>query len=178
MSGIISASDTHTITDAGFDSTLEGNFLKDVGMPRESIVRRQGDDMKGPLFLNDHPGDLAGDGTPNGKVDLQAATKYYVDNTAYSSPEVLFVSTIGDDSMQGVPAGKEGTSNIYAFKTINAAARRAEELIKTAPEEPGPYFQTLAHTTSGVTTDCVTDTQGVENRKQGRSKYGTKKPKT
>lgn len=163
VSGIISASDTHTITDAGFDSTLEGNFLKDVGMPRESIVRRQGDDMKGPLFLNDHPGDLAGDGTPNGKVDLQAATKYYVDNTAYSSPEVLFVSTIGDDSMQGVPAGKEGTSNIYAFKTINAAARRAEELIKTAPEEPGPYFQTLAHTTSGVTTDCVTDTQGVEN---------------
>ena len=163
VAGTISASDTHTITDAGFDSTLTGNFLKDVGMPRESIVRRQGDEMEGPLFLNDHPGDLKGDGTPNGPVDLQAATKYYVDNTSYSSPEVLHVSTIGDDSMQGVPAGKEGTSDIYAFRTINAAARRAEELIKTAPEEPGPYFQTLAHTTGGVTTDCVTDTQGVEN---------------
>jgi len=163
VAGTISANDTHTITDAGFDSTLEGNFLKDVGMPRESIVRRQGDDMTGALYLHDHPGDLKGDGTPNGPVDLQAATKYYVDNTSYSSPTVLNVSTNGDDSMQGVPSGKEGTSDIYAFRTINAAARRAEELIKTAPEEPGPYFQTLAHTTGGVTTDCIVDTQGVEN---------------
>ena len=163
VSGTIAAADTHTITDAGFDSTLTGNFLKDVGMPRESIVRRQGDNMAGDLFLNDHPGDLKGQGAPNGPEDLQAATKFYVDNTAYSSPEVLSVSTIGDDTMQGVPNGKEGTSDIYAFKTINAAARRAEELIKTAPEEPGPYFQTLAHTTGGTTTDCVVDTQGVEN---------------
>jgi len=163
VSGTIAAADTHTITDAGFDSTLEGNFLKDVGMPRESIVRRQGDNMAGDLFLNDHPGDLKGQGAPNGPEDLQAATKFYVDNTAYSSPEVLSVSTIGDDTMQGVPNGKEGTSDIYAFRTINAAARRAEELIKTAPEEPGPYFQTLAHTTGGTTTDCVVDTQGVEN---------------
>ena len=163
VSGTISANDTHKITDAGYDATLTGNFLSDVGMPRESITRRQGDSMEGPLFLSDHPGDLAGDGTPNGEQDLQAATKYYVDNTAYSSPEVLHVSTGGDDTMQGVPNGKEGTSFTYAYKTINAAARRAEELIKTAPEEPGPYFQTLAHTTGGTTTDCVTDTQGVEN---------------
>lgn len=163
VSGTISGADAHTIVDAGFDPLLQGNFLSDVGMPRESIVRRQGDDMTGVLRLSDHPGDLAGDGTPNGIEDLQAATKYYVDNTAYSSPEVLFVSTIGDDTMQGVPNGKEGSSETYAFRTINAAARRAEELIKTAPEEPGPYFQTLAHTTSGTTTDCKTDTQGVEN---------------
>jgi len=163
VSGTIDAADAHTIVDAGFDINLQGNFLKDVGMPRDSIVRRQGDTMAGILTLSDHPGDLKGDGTPNGEEDLQAATKYYVDNTAYSSPEVLHVSTIGDDTMQGVPNGKEGTSDTYAFRTINAAARRAEELIKTAPEEPGPYFQTLAHTTSGTTTDCVVDTQGVEN---------------
>jgi hypothetical protein len=159
----IAADDLHQITDAGFDSTLTGNFLSDVAMPRESVTRRQGDTMEGPLFLHDHPGDLAGDGAPNGQEDLQAATKYYVDNTAYSSPEVLHVSTIGDDTMQGVPNGREGTAPTYAFRTINAAARRAEELIKTAPEEPGPYFQTLAYTASGVTTDCITDTQGVEN---------------
>ena len=60
------------------------------------------------------PGDLKGQtATPNGPEDLQAATKYYVDNTAYSSsPEVLHVSTIGDDTMQGVPNGKEGTSDV------------------------------------------------------------------
>ena len=132
VSGTIAVDDTHTITDAAYNPDLAGNFLSDVGMPRESIVRRQGDDMEGLLYLSDHPGDLAGDGTPNGNEDLQAATKYYVDNTAYSSPEVLNVSTIGDDTMQGVPAGKEGTSPTYAFRTINAAARRAEELIKTA----------------------------------------------
>ena len=139
---------------------LEGNFLKDVGMPRDAIVRRQGDTMEGALTLFDHPGDLAGDGTPNGDSDLQAATKYYVDNTAYSSPEVLFVSTAGDDSMAGVPAGKEGTANVYAYRTINAAARRASELIKTAPEEPGPYFQTLQHSTN---VDSTVITAGVEN---------------
>ena len=53
--------------------------------------------------------DLAGSGAPNGVEDLQAATKFYVDNTAYSSIEVLFVSTKGDDSMAGVPSGKEGS---------------------------------------------------------------------
>ena len=87
--------------------------------------------MTGELYLHDHPGDLSGDGTPNGPEDLQAATKYYVDNTSYSSPEVLFVSTKGDDSMSGVPSGKEGSSFTYAFKSINAAARRAEDMIRT-----------------------------------------------
>ena len=161
VSGTIAVTDVHVITDAGFDSTLTGNFLSDVAMPRDSIVRRQGDTMSGNLFLSDHPGDLAGDGTPNGETDLQAATKYYVDNTAYSSPEVLNVSTIGDDTMQGVPAGKEGTSPTYAYRTINAAAKRAAELIRTAPEEPGPYFQTLTH--SNFVTPASTISQGVEN---------------
>jgi hypothetical protein len=159
VSGTIADDDTHTITDEGFDSSLTGNFLSNVGMPRESITRRQGDSMEGALYLHDHPGDLAGDGTPNGAEDLQAATKYYVDNTAYSSPEVLFVSTAGDDAMAGVPAGREGTSNTYAFRTINAAARRASELISTAPEEPGPYFQTLQYDD----TDTTVITAGVEN---------------
>ena len=161
INAVISATDVHTITDAGFDDTLSGNFLSDVAMPRTSITRRQGDTMTGALFLHDHPGDLAGDGAPNDPSDLQAATKYYVDNTAYSSPEVLFVSTIGDDSMQGVPNGKEGTSSTYAFRTINAAARRAAEVIKTAPEEPGPYFQTLTHTNFSTPAEVIS--QGVEN---------------
>jgi hypothetical protein len=104
--------------------------------------------------LSDHPGELAGQGTPNGVEDLQAATKFYVDNTAYSSPEALFVSTTGDDTMQGVPPGKEGTSLTYAFKSINAAAERAEELIRSAPAEPGNYMQTLTHT-SGQTDSVV-----------------------
>ena len=145
VSGTIAADDTHKITDAGFDADLTGNFLSDVAVPRTSVVRRQGDTMTGTLFLHDHPGDLAGSGAPNGDEDLQAATKYYVDNTSYSSPEVLHVSTKGDDSMSGVPAGKEGSSFTYAYRTINAAARRAEDMIRTSRPEPGPYMQTMTY---------------------------------
>jgi len=161
VTGTIASGDVHTIVDSGYDQTLSGNFLSDVAMPRTSITRRQGDTMTGTLYLHDHPGDLAGDGAPNDPSDLQAATKYYVDNTSYSSPTVLNVSTIGDDTMQGVPNGKEGTSLTYAFRTINAAARRAAEIIRTAPEEPGPYFQTLTHSNS--TTPTTTISAGVEN---------------
>jgi hypothetical protein len=107
-------------------------------MPRKSIVRRTGDTMTGPLILHDSPGELAG--LTNSREDLQAATKFYVDNTSYSSPSNLFVSTSGDDTMAGVPAGKEGTSQSYAYKSLNAAARRAEEIMKASLAEPGPYF--------------------------------------
>ena len=153
-SGTIAADDVHTITDASLNTTLSGNFLSDTAMPRTSVVRRQGDTMTGSLYLNDHPGELSGLGSPNGAEDLQAATKFYVDNTAYSSPEVLFVSTKGDDNMNGVPPGKEGTSYTYAFASINKAAERAEELIRSAPAEPGNYMQSLTHT-SGQTASVV-----------------------
>ena len=146
VSGTISADDTHQITDAALDNTLSGNFLDDVGMPRKSVTRRQGDSMTGPLYLHDHPGELAGQGQPNGIEDMQAASKFYVDNTSYSSPEVLHVSTEGDDNMAGVPAGKEGTSFTYAFKTINAAAQRADILVRSAPVVPGSYMQKVTHT--------------------------------
>lgn len=143
VTGTIALGDVHTLTDAAYDSSLAGNFLSDVAMPRESVVRRQGDSMEGLLYLSDHPGDLAGSGFPNGIEDLQAATKFYVDNTSYSSPTNLFVSTQGDDTMNGVPSGKEGTSLTYAYRTINAAAQRAEEIIQASPSEPGPYMQTI-----------------------------------
>ena len=142
VSGAIAEDDTHTMVDTGVDETLEGNFLSDVAMPRDAIVRRQGDTMEGKLTLADHPGTFEGFGTPNGEDDLQAATKLYVDNSGYASTVNLFVSTDGDDRMIGVPAGKEGSSLNYAFRTINAAARRAEEMIETAEPEPGPYMQT------------------------------------
>ena len=161
VSGVIGAEDSHILTDAAYDSTLSGNFLDEVAIPRKSIVRRQGDTMTGTLYLDDHPGELAGQGAPNGPEDLQAATKFYVDNTAYSSPEVLYVSTAGDDSMAGVPPGREGTSNVYAFKTINAAAQRADILIRSAPTEPGNYMQTLTH--SSFQNDSVVITADVDS---------------
>ena len=145
VSGTKADDDTHLMIDTGVDSSLDGNYLSDVAMPRDSIVRRQGDVMEGILTLSDHPGDLEGFGKPNGADDLQAATKFYVDNAGYASTQNIFVSLDGDDRMIGVPPGKEGASLNYAYRTINAAARRAEEVIQTSPEEPGPYFQTVTN---------------------------------
>jgi hypothetical protein len=137
----IAEDDTHTFTDASVSTDLIGNFLGDVAMPRKSIVRRQGDTMEGALTLHDHPGELSGYGTPTGKDDLQAASKFYVDSAAYASIVNLYVSTDGDDRMLGVPPGKEGSSLQYAYRTINAAAQRADEIIRTSTPEPGPYMQ-------------------------------------
>jgi hypothetical protein len=136
-------SGTFTITDAGYDSKLEGNWLSNVAIPRKSVVRRQGDSMTGALNLFDHPGELAGKGLPNGPDDLQAATKLYVDNAAASSTVNLFVSTAGSDKQEFTPDGKEGRNPAYAYRTINAAAQKAEEIILSAPPEPGPYQQTM-----------------------------------
>ena len=134
-----------TISDEAYDSTLEGNWLANNALPRTSIVRREGDTMTGALNLFDHPGDLAGIGTPNGDDDLQAVTKLYVDNATTYSQVNLYVSTTGDDLHTSTPPGKEGRSPAYAYQTINAAAQKAEELMIAAPYEPGPYMQTMTY---------------------------------
>jgi hypothetical protein len=152
-------SGTFSITDAAYDADLEGYWLENVAIPRKSIVRRQGDDMTGALNLFDHPGELSGTGLPNGIDDLQAATKLYVDNVAASSTVNLYVSTAGSDAQTFTPDGKEGRSPGYAFKTINAAARKAEELIIAAPPEPGPYMQTMEYAAGG--TLASTNTVGI-----------------
>ena len=155
---------TQTITDGAYDSTLSGNYLSTEAIQRQTAVRRQGDSMTGTLYLNDHPGDLAGGGTPNGESDLQAASKYYVDTTSYASTTNIFVSQDGDDTMQGVPADKYGRSLAYAYKTISKAAERAEQIIDTAPFEAGPYAQTITFNSgagnSTVVTEGVTSSSG------------------
>ena len=161
VSGIIADDDTHKIVDRGYDPDLAGNYLADVALPRKSAVRRQGDTMDGDLVLNDHPGDLAGFGIVNGSDDLLAASKLYVDNTSFSSTENLFVSTSGDDKMSGVPKGKDGTSFNFAFRTIGAAAQKADELIRASEPEPGPYMQLV--TTNGNRLPSTVVSRGIVN---------------
>ena len=146
---IITGPGTLILTDAAYEPGLPGNWLANEALPRKSVVRRQGDRMEGPLYLSDHPGDLAGNDYEN-LEDLQAATKLYVDNVSSASQINLFVKTDGDDSQANSPFGKEGRSQAYAFKTIGAAARVAEELIVASPIEPGPYMQTITHSNKSV----------------------------
>lgn len=139
-------SGTQTLVDANFDEDLFGNFTGNEALPRKSTVRRQGDDMEGPLYLYDHPGSLAGAGTPNGSDDLQAATKYYVDNSSFASAINLFVSTTGDDRQLNTPSGKEGRAFAYAYNSISAACAKADELLEISQFEPGPYRQKISYT--------------------------------
>ena len=164
-------SGTFTITDGGYDKDLAGNWLNNVAIPRKSAVRRQGDSMTGALNLFDHPGELRGKGLPNGPDDLQAATKLYVDNAAASSTVNLFVSTAGSDSQEFTPDGKEGRNPAYAYRTINAAAQKAEEIILSAPPEPGPYQQTMTYGDgTGITTVV---TAGITSTISGRTNART-----
>jgi hypothetical protein len=143
---VTGGSGVQSIVDYYFQpSILTGNFLANEAIPRESAVRRQGDQMEGPLYLADHPGELAGAGTPNGLEDLQAVTKFYVDNTSSTSNVNFYVSLNGDDTQANTPPGKEGRAPSYAFRTLNAACRRAEEIIEASPLEAGPYKQTIVY---------------------------------
>ena len=132
-----------------YDTSLTSNFLATEAVQRKHVVYRGGDTMTGKLTLNDHPGSSAGQGTPNGSDDKQAATKFYVDNKTFVSGINLYVSTSsGDDTQLKTPAGSEGRFWNYAYKTIGAAALQAETLINLASLEPGPYRQRIAYTIS------------------------------
>ncbi len=133
--------------DPNYDPDLTGNFLKNEAVQRQHVVYRGGDSMTGPLTLSDHPAPLQGYGTPNGIGDLQAATKFYVDNQTFSSAVNLYVSqATGDDLQQRTPVGKEGRFWQYAYKSIGAACLAAENLQDIANIEPGPYRQRLSYT--------------------------------
>ena len=160
-------SGTFTIVDNAYDPDLDGNWLSNVAIPRKSAVRRQGDSMAGALNLFDHPGDLAGKGLPNGIDDLQAATKLYVDNVASQSQVNLYVSMAGDDKQTFTPAGRQGRSPGYAYRTINAACEKAEEIILSSGFEPGPYMQTMTFNTGEGTSKI--STAGIQSPISGRT---------
>ena len=138
---------TPQIDDVDYDPTLQGNYVATEAMQRQHAVRRDGDNMTGALTLYDHPAPLQGYGTPNGSNDLEAASKFYVDNNTYYSGVNLYVSaTKGDDLQRQTPIGREGRAWQYAYKSVGAAALRAQTLISLASLEPGPYRQTIAYT--------------------------------
>ena len=150
-----------TLVDAYLDTTIPGNFLSNEALPRISTVRRQGDVMDGPLYLDDHPSPLNTKPITSlvgADSDFQAATKYYVDNNSFASNINLFVATSGDDRQTNTPPGKEGRAYAYAYSTIGAACFRAVELIELAANEPGPYRQKLAYTIGFTTTISTVQT--------------------
>ena len=135
--------------DPDYDATLTSNYVSTEAMQRKDVVYRGGDTMTGKLTLSDHPDPLSGVGIVNSNTDLQAASKYYVDNNTYYSAVNLYVSTAkGDDTQKNTPIGREGRAWQYAYKSVGAACLQAQNLIALANLEPGPYRQRIAYTVS------------------------------
>ena len=151
------------IDDVDYDPTLQGNYVATEAIQRRHAVRRDGDSMTGALVLSDHPAPLAGYGSPNGADDLQAATKFYVDNSTYYSGINLYVSTTkGDDLQTNTPPGREGRAWQYAYKTLGAAALQAETLVNLSSYEPGPYRQTIAYTVGPTQYKSIVQNTGTQ----------------
>ena len=163
---------TPELTNPDYDPTLTSNYLSTEVMQRKDVVYRGGDTMTGTLNLNDHPGAASGAGTPNGSDDLQAASKYYVDNKTFSSNVNLYVSTSsGDDGQTRTPAGKEGRFWQYAYKTVGAAALQAENLINLASIEAGPYKQRIAYTVGPNQTQTTIESVVLSGGNSGVAGY-------
>jgi len=111
--------------------------------------------MTGPLILSRNPqpeDDTVFDG-------LIAATKSYVDNAAFGSVANLYVATSGQDARVGVSDELQGRALAYAYRTVEAALRRAEELMLESRVEIGPYKKILTY--SGGTGVCTLSNIGI-----------------
>ena len=132
-----------TLLNHNYDSDLMGFWENTEALPRKSTIRRQGDRMAGPLYLADHPGELAG--TITNFDEYKATTKFYVDQSSYFSSTNLYVTSTGDDRQTEVQLSKQGTSIKTAFASINKACQKAEEIILSSPIEVGPQARNLMY---------------------------------
>ena len=92
--------------------------------------------------------------------------KTYVDDlvetSGFASRTNFYVSINGDDNRFNIPTYKRGRNFAYAFKTVNRAARAAEQYIDASQIVLGPYQKTITHaeglyksTVAAITTSSV-----------------------
>ena len=97
--------------------------------------------MSGPLILARDP-QPSDDETYDGLI---AATKRYVDNSAFGSSVNLYVATSGADDRVGVSPELQGRALAYAYRSLEAACKRAEEIMLDSRLEIGPYKKVLTY---------------------------------
>jgi hypothetical protein len=95
--------------------------------------------MSGPLILSRDP-ESEDDELYDGLV---AATKRYVDSAAFGSSVNLYVALSGQDDRIGISKSLQGRALAYAYRTLESALKRAEELVLEARQEIGPYKKVL-----------------------------------
>jgi len=109
--------------------------------PRTGFVNPDFGTMSGPLILSRDP-EPTDDEVYDGLI---AATKRYVDNSAFGSAVNLYVATSGQDERTGVSEQLQGRALAYAYRTIEAALKRAEELVNESRLDIGPYKKVLTY---------------------------------
>lgn len=109
--------------------------------PATGLVTQSFGTMTGPLILSRNPQD-EDDALYDGLI---AVTKRYVDNAGFASRVNLFVATSGEDERPGLSKTVQGRSVAAAFKTIEGALKRAEELVNESKLDIGPYRKTLTY---------------------------------
>jgi hypothetical protein len=109
--------------------------------PATGLVNTAFGTMSGPLILSRSPepdDDERYDG-------LIAATKAYVDGSSFGSSVNLYVATSGADDRPGVSDDLQGRALAYAYRTIEAACKKAEEIILESNDDIGPYKKKLTY---------------------------------
>jgi hypothetical protein len=119
------------ISRAGVDAIDPATGTVDVSFGR----------MSGPLILSRSP-EPDDDELYGGLI---AATKQYVDSSAFGSSVNLYVATSGEDDRPGVSPALQGRALAYAYRTLEAALKRAEELVLNSRPIIGPYEKTLTY---------------------------------
>jgi hypothetical protein len=109
--------------------------------PATGLTQQAFGTMSGPLILSRSPepdDDERYDG-------LIAATKQYVDSSSFGSSVNLYVATSGADERPGVSSALQGRALAYAYRTIEAACKRAEEIVLESQDDIGPYKKVLTY---------------------------------
>lgn len=139
--GVLAASPDRLAANKGYADTklsLAGTDSIDTGSGKPNPSWGE---MTGPLILSRDPTPLDDD-IWQGKI---AATKRYVDNSGFSSIANLYVAMSGDDNQPNRSKHQHGRSLAYAYRTLEAALKRAEELVLEAPIDVGPYKKVLTY---------------------------------
>jgi hypothetical protein len=122
------------------DSKLSRHGVNAVN-PATGLVTQAFGTMSGPLILSRDP-EPEDDFLYDGKI---AVTKSYVDSAGFSSIVNLYVATSGQDDRPGASKTTQGRSLASAYRTMEAALRKAEELVLESPIDLGPYQKTLTY---------------------------------
>jgi hypothetical protein len=107
-----------------------------TGLKNESFGQ-----MTGPLILSRDP-EAEDDDVWGGLV---AATKRYVDTSAFGSVVNLYVATSGQDDRPAISKSVQGRALAYAYRTIEGALKKAEEIMLESRIELGPYKKILTY---------------------------------